>query len=64
TDLPQQVTASMGIADATGKTTAEDVIRDADAALYLAKNSGRNRCEVYVSPMGGMEFSHSPAKVS
>ncbi|MBI4715429.1 MAG: GGDEF domain-containing protein, partial [Nitrospirae bacterium] len=33
TDLPQQVTASMGIADATGKTTAEDVIRDADAAL-------------------------------
>ena len=59
TDLPQQVTASMGIADATGKTTAEDVIRDADAALYLAKNSGRNRCEVYVSPMGGMEFPKS-----
>jgi diguanylate cyclase (GGDEF)-like protein len=38
------VTVSIGVAEArAAQETAEDVIRRADAALYLAKQSGRNR---------------------
>jgi len=40
--------ASIGIAlSATGYTRAEDVLRDADTALYRAKLLGRARCEVF-----------------
>jgi diguanylate cyclase (GGDEF)-like protein/PAS domain S-box-containing protein len=31
----------------TGYTSAEDVLRDADTALYRAKGAGRARCEVF-----------------
>ncbi len=42
------VAASIGIATARhGQGDAESLIRDADAAMYRAKESGRARCEVF-----------------
>jgi diguanylate cyclase (GGDEF)-like protein len=42
------VTASVGVAvDATGSADADVLIRDADAAMYRAKNAGRGRVEVF-----------------
>jgi diguanylate cyclase (GGDEF)-like protein/PAS domain S-box-containing protein len=47
---PVSVTASIGIA--TGdRSLSEDLIRDADFALYQAKVGGRNRYELFVSEM-------------
>jgi diguanylate cyclase (GGDEF)-like protein len=44
--------ASIGIALSTGPDdTAEDLLRDADAAMYAAKNDGRNRYRVFKSDM-------------
>ncbi|MDK2971175.1 MAG: hypothetical protein PWP23_930 [Candidatus Sumerlaeota bacterium] len=41
-------TASIGIAlSATGYDKPEDILRDADAAMYRAKSGGRNRHEVF-----------------
>ncbi|MCC6543008.1 MAG: GGDEF domain-containing protein [Nitrospirae bacterium] len=44
--LDHSLTISIGIADSAGKRTAEHIIEDADASLYIAKNSGRNKCVV------------------
>ncbi|TWP50628.1 EAL domain-containing protein [Lentzea tibetensis] len=42
------VTASVGIALANGDApTPEDLLRDADAAMYGAKARGKNRCEIF-----------------
>jgi diguanylate cyclase (GGDEF)-like protein/PAS domain S-box-containing protein len=42
------VTASMGVAySADPEDAAEDIVRKADAAMYLAKQRGRNRVEVF-----------------
>jgi diguanylate cyclase (GGDEF)-like protein/PAS domain S-box-containing protein len=44
----QFISASIGIAVARGKThTAADLIRDADAAMYRAKERGRGRYQVF-----------------
>ena len=44
--------ASIGIALSTGPDdTAEDLLRDADAAMYAAKNGGRNRYRVFEPDM-------------
>jgi len=40
-----RVTASFGVAEATGLSTAEAMIKRADDALYVAKNAGRNRVQ-------------------
>jgi two-component system cell cycle response regulator len=46
---PVKVTISGGVAAVSGPTklTAQDLFAQADRALYLAKQSGRNRVEVY-----------------
>ncbi|MCY2926432.1 MAG: diguanylate cyclase [Planctomycetota bacterium] len=41
-----RVTASFGVADSDGHTTCENVIEEADKALYQAKQAGRNRVEM------------------
>lgn len=41
--LPIAVTASFGVAAATGDDTAEHVVSCADSALYAAKRAGKNR---------------------
>lgn len=48
--FPVTVTASIGIA--TGdRPSAQDLLRDADIALYRAKAGGRNRCVVFEASM-------------
>lgn len=48
--FPVTVTASIGIA--TGdRPSAQDLLRDADIALYRAKAGGRNRCVVFEPSM-------------
>ncbi|NPA38999.1 MAG: diguanylate cyclase [Thermodesulfobacteria bacterium] len=47
-DYPNiKVTVSIGISLYTGKKDLWEVIREADDAMYMAKNKGRNRVEVY-----------------
>jgi diguanylate cyclase (GGDEF)-like protein/PAS domain S-box-containing protein len=49
-DLPVTVTASIGIA--TGqRASAQELLRDADVALYLAKGKGRNTSVLFESSM-------------
>ena len=46
------ISASIGIASSvTSHTRAEDLIRDADIAMYRAKQSGKARCEVFDAAM-------------
>ncbi len=46
------ISASIGIASSTTPhTQAEDLIRDADIAMYRAKRSGKARCEVFDTAM-------------
>ena len=47
-DLPH-VTISLGVADLGQGMGADQLVRNADMALYSAKNNGRNRTEVYRS---------------
>jgi len=44
------VTVSIGIAESRLKTTVEEVIEEADQALYRAKQGGRNKIETAASP--------------
>jgi diguanylate cyclase (GGDEF)-like protein/PAS domain S-box-containing protein len=46
-----QVTASIGVATATGDETADDLLRNADVAMYAAKRRGKGRSETYESRM-------------
>ena len=43
------VTVSIGVALATGRESAEELLRDADAAMYEAKARGRDRVQVFDS---------------
>ncbi len=48
------VSASIGVifsGGATAQATPEDVLRDAEIAMYRAKHSGKGRCEVFDSAM-------------
>ncbi len=53
----QFVTISIGIAFAEGGELAEDLIRDADAAMYRAKERGRARYELFDEAMRGRAIS-------
>jgi diguanylate cyclase (GGDEF)-like protein len=57
-DLPH-VTISLGVAELAQGMSADHLVRNADMALYQAKNSGRNRTEVYRAPAAG----HSPSEM-
>ena len=52
--MPMIVTTSIGIAVASqgGQTTPDDLLRDADTAMYGAKADGRNRAVAYDPSMG------------
>ncbi|HET7486922.1 MAG TPA: EAL domain-containing protein [Acidimicrobiales bacterium] len=41
------ITASIGVAQVSGDVRAEDLLRDADVAMYRAKERGRARIEVF-----------------
>ena len=45
------VTASIGIAFNSSDAEAEDVLRDAEIAMYRAKQTGKARCEVFDNAM-------------
>jgi diguanylate cyclase (GGDEF)-like protein len=49
-DMPVAVTASLGVA-LGGRTSAEELLRDANAAMYRAKRDGRNRYALYETGM-------------
>jgi diguanylate cyclase (GGDEF)-like protein len=57
-DLPL-VTVSLGVAELEQGMGADQLVRNADMALYMAKNSGRNRTEVYRPSAAG----HSPSEM-
>ncbi len=46
-----QVSASIGVATAAGDETADDLLRNADVAMYAAKRRGKGRSETYESRM-------------
>jgi len=52
--IPMIVTTSIGIAVASrgGERTPDDLLRDADTAMYSAKAAGRNRAVPYDTSMG------------
>src|ERR1700728_2186923 len=61
-DVPLTVTASIGVA--TGdRATPEELLRDADIALYRAKGAGKNRAEVFTRSMLEYVDDHRPFDV-
>ena len=46
-----RVTASIGVASASTDDTADDLLRNADMAMYAAKRRGKGRAETYESRM-------------
>lgn len=47
-----QITANIGVTIAEPEKDPEELIAEADAAMYRAKRSGRGRCEVYSEQLG------------
>lgn len=50
-DQPYHCCASIGVAVAQADSTATSLVRDADAAMYRAKDRGRSRVELFESTM-------------
>jgi diguanylate cyclase (GGDEF)-like protein len=42
-----RISASIGVAHDSGRGSAEELLRDADIAMYVAKNTGKGRLEVF-----------------
>jgi diguanylate cyclase (GGDEF)-like protein len=53
-----RVTASIGIATSTPGRRADDLIRDADNAMYAAKDAGRDRAERFTSHLHHRAAAH------
>jgi diguanylate cyclase (GGDEF)-like protein/PAS domain S-box-containing protein len=51
------VAAAIGVATATTACTAESLLRDADAAMYAAKEAGPGRVEVFDTALGVRTYS-------
>jgi diguanylate cyclase (GGDEF)-like protein len=61
-DLPEElvVTCSVGIVASDGQQTPDELLAQADTAMYLAKQRGKNQFQVYTPPMGHvMDRSHA-----
>ncbi|GAC1305219.1 MAG: hypothetical protein NVSMB21_06610 [Vulcanimicrobiaceae bacterium] len=66
------MSASIGVALGSGEdATADELVRDADIAMYRAKTLGKRRCELFVSEMGlrtqrrthlGLDLRHALAR--
>ena len=50
-ETPLTITASIGIANALDRGSAGDLLRDADVALYQAKDAGKDRAVVFAPEM-------------
>jgi diguanylate cyclase (GGDEF)-like protein/PAS domain S-box-containing protein len=46
-----RISASVGVAHRAGSDSAEDLLRDADIAMYVAKNAGKSRMETFAPDM-------------
>jgi diguanylate cyclase (GGDEF)-like protein/PAS domain S-box-containing protein len=46
-----RIGASLGLAHRSGTESAEDMLRDADIAMYVAKHTGKGRLEVFEADM-------------
>ena len=46
-----RIGASVGVAHGDGREAAEDLLRDADITMHVAKNAGKNRVEVFEPAM-------------
>ncbi len=59
--LQLNVTVSIGVAGGTGRTLrVEDLVRDADAAMYSAKSLGRNQVYIFEEPDEDAIVSRAP----
>jgi diguanylate cyclase (GGDEF)-like protein len=59
-----QVSASIGIALATPESSASDLLRDADVAMYRAKVDGRDRAELFDEEMQASVLSRVRIEVA
>ena len=48
---PLSISATFGVATSSGQASAADVVRNADAALYVGKADGKDRCAVFSEHM-------------
>lgn len=53
------VTASVGIATTVGASSAEDILRNADMAMYVAKKAGRSQWALFDEAMGDHEIERA-----
>jgi diguanylate cyclase (GGDEF)-like protein/PAS domain S-box-containing protein len=56
--LSVEISASIGIAMSNGARSAEEMLRNADTAMYFSKSKGRNRFEVFNNHMQTLISRH------